>query len=195
MAVNDRVLVLAQTAPAENGLYIWNGAAVAMTRALDASTFPELEQAIVAVEEGTNANTTYRQTAVNGTLGTTAATWVTFGVAAPAATTSTAGIAALATQAEVDTGVVTNKIVTPETMANWSGRSRKFSQTFGDGSATQFTITHNLNTRDLSSVTIFRNSGAFDEVNCDIERTTVNSVTLRFSSAPGVNAFRAVIRD
>ena len=63
------MLVRAQTSGAENGIYVWNGAATPMTRALDASTFDELEQATTTVEEGTSAGTTYRQTAVNGTLG------------------------------------------------------------------------------------------------------------------------------
>jgi hypothetical protein len=70
MATGDRVLVRSQTAPAENGIYVWNGAAVAATRAADASTAAELEQAVVTIEEGTSAGTTWRQTAVNFVLGT-----------------------------------------------------------------------------------------------------------------------------
>ena len=73
LANGDRVLVKSQTAGAENGLYIWTGAATPMTRSNDANTFNELEAAIVSVEEGTaNAGTTWRQTSVNGNLGTTA---------------------------------------------------------------------------------------------------------------------------
>jgi hypothetical protein len=44
MASQDRVLVRSQTAPAENGIYVWNGAATTMTRSLDASTFAELSR-------------------------------------------------------------------------------------------------------------------------------------------------------
>ena len=51
MVAADRFLAKNQTAPAENGIYIWNGAAVAATRALDANTAAELEQAIVTVED------------------------------------------------------------------------------------------------------------------------------------------------
>ena len=58
MATNDRVLVKDQTTQSQNGLYLWNGAAVAMTRTADASTFAELEQAVVTVEEGTSAGST-----------------------------------------------------------------------------------------------------------------------------------------
>ena len=53
MASGDRVLVRAQTTQSQNGIYIWNGSAVAMTRALDANTADELEQATTTVEEGT----------------------------------------------------------------------------------------------------------------------------------------------
>jgi len=52
-ASQDRVLLGDQTLPAENGIYVWNGAATPMTRALDASTFDELESAVVSVDEGT----------------------------------------------------------------------------------------------------------------------------------------------
>ena len=55
MASLDRVLVRSQTTASQNGIYVWNGSAVAMTRALDANTFAELEQAVTSVEEGTSA--------------------------------------------------------------------------------------------------------------------------------------------
>ena len=44
MVANDRVLVQFQTAGSENGIYIWNGAAVPMTRALDANTVSKLPE-------------------------------------------------------------------------------------------------------------------------------------------------------
>jgi hypothetical protein len=193
MVANDRVLVRSQTSQPENGIYIWNGAAVPMTRAADMSVAAEFEQAVTTVEEGTSAGATFRQTAVNITVGTTNVIWTNFGTSAPAATETTAGIAELATQAETDTGTDDLRIVTPLKLANWSGRVRKYGQLFGDGSATQYTITHNLNTQD-AQVVVRRATGAFDEVICDIEYTTVNSVTLRFAAAPASNAFRVFVR-
>lgn len=80
MAANDRFLAKDQTTTTENGIYVWNGAAVAATRAADASTFDELESAIVTAEEGTaNGGTSWRQTAVNGVIGTNAPAFVSFG--------------------------------------------------------------------------------------------------------------------
>lgn len=192
MAAGDRVLVKNQTAGAENGIYIWNGAAVAMTRSNDCSTAAELEQAVTTVEEGTSAGATFRQSVVNATLGTTTLTWATFGTVAPAATETTAGIAEIATQAEVDAGTDDQRMVTPLKLATYAGGKKKLSTLIGDGSANQFTVTHNFNSRDVH-VAVYRNSGAYDEVGCDVEHTTVNSVTIRFASAPTANQFQVVV--
>lgn len=192
MAANDRVLVKDQSTANQNGIYVWNGAAVSMTRAADASTFAELESAIVTVEEGTSAGATFRQTAVNGTIGSTAVTWTSFGTSAAAASETTAGIAELATQAETDAGTDDLRIVTPLKLANWSGRKRKATATIGDGSATSFNLDHNFNTRDVT-VEVFRNSGNYDTVLCDVTRPSVNRVTLTFAVAPAASAFQVVV--
>ena len=192
MASQDRVLVRSQTAPAENGIYVWNGAATAMTRSLDASTFAELEQAVISVEEGTDSDSSFRQTEVNGTIDSSAVTWGAFGTSAPSASEGTAGIAELATQAEVDAGTDDARIVTPLKLATWSGRIRKYVASFGDGSATSYVITHNFNTRDVQ-VSVFPNSGTYDDVVVDVGRTSVNEVTLVFATAPSSNAYRVVV--
>ena len=192
MASGDRVLVRLQTAGEANGIYIWNGAAVAMTRSLDCSTAAELEQAVTVVEEGTSAGISYRQTVVNATLDTTPLSWSVFGTVAPAASESTAGIAEIATQAETDAGTDDARFVTPAKLASWSGRPKRYAANFGDGSATSYTITHNLGSRDVT-VAVYRNSGNYDEVFCDVEHTTTNSVTLKFTTAPTSNQFRAVV--
>lgn len=56
LSAADRVLLTAQTAALENGIYVWNGAASAMTRAADANTSAEFVPGfMVAVLEGTLA--------------------------------------------------------------------------------------------------------------------------------------------
>lgn len=192
MSAGDRVLVKVQTAPAENGIYIWNGAAVAMTRAADASTTAELEGTVITVEEGTSAGTTWRQTQVNFTLDTNDVLFTQFGTAAGAASESSAGVAELATQAETDTGTDDARIVTPLKLASWSGRIRKSSTNIGDGAATQIDITHNFNTRD-NQVEVYRNATPWDSILCDVERSDANTVRLRFATAPTTNQFRVVI--
>ena len=192
MAASDRVLVRNQSAQSENGIYVWNGAAVAMTRALDANTFAELEQAVTTVEEGTDAGAAFRQTQVNGTLGTNNIIWQSFGTVAPAASESTAGIAELATQAETDTGTDDLRIVTPLKLNTWSGKPKRYAANFGDGTNTSYTITHNLGTRDVT-VAVYRNSGSYDEVVCDVNHTSTTALTLVFTSAPTSNQYRVVV--
>ena len=192
MVSQDRVLVRNQSTQSQNGIYVWNGSAVAMTRSLDASTFAELEQAIITVEEGTDAGTTWRQTQINGVIDTNNVIFTSFAAAAPAASETTAGIAELATQSEVDAGTDDARIITPLKLATWSGRIRKYAASFGDGSATSYVITHNFNTRDVT-VVVFPNSGTYDNVEVDVGRTSVNAVTLVFATAPASNAYRVVV--
>jgi hypothetical protein len=193
MVLNDRVLVAGQTTTTENGIYIWNGPAVPMTRAADASTGAELVSAIVPVAEGTSAGTTWRQTAINITLGTTAIAFVAFGTTSAPASEASPGVAEIATQVETDAGADDLRIVTPLKLANWSGRVRRFTQTIGDGTATQFTLTHNFNTRDID-VSVRRASGNFDEVIVDVDFLTVNAVRITFAAAPAAGAFQAFLQ-
>lgn len=193
MASGDRVLVRAQTTASQNGIYIWNGAATPATRALDASTAAELEQAVLTVEEGTSAGVTYRQTVVNFTLDTNDVLWSVFGSSAGAASETSAGIAELATQAETDAGTDDARIVTPLKLATSPWAKKQFAANIGDGSATSYAVTHNLNTRDVQ-VEIYRNSGNYDTVLAEIQRTSVNQVTVVFDTAPASNAYRVVVR-
>lgn len=191
MASQDRVLVRNQSTQSENGIYVWNGASTAMTRSLDASTFAELEQAVVTVEEGTDAGSTFRQTQVNGTIGSSNVVWASFGTAAPAASETTAGIAEIATQAETDAGTDDARIVTPLKLATWSGRIKKYAVAIGDGSNTSYTVTHNLASRDVH-VTVY-NASTYDEVTTDVTHSTTNTLTIVFATAPSSNAYRVVV--
>jgi len=190
--VGDRVLVKNQTDARQNGIYIYNGPSTPMTRAPDANTADELENAVVVVDEGTNAGTTWRQTNVNFTLGVDPVNWDPFGTAAPPANETTAGILRIATQSEVDAGTIDNAAVTPLKLANWAGRIRKYVAIVGDGTATVFTITHNFGTRDVV-VSVFQNTGSYDDIICDVERPNDNSVVLKFGVAPAANSIRVVV--
>jgi len=192
MAAGDRILVRSQTTASENGIYVWNGAATPATRSLDMNVAAEVEQATTTVEEGTNAGATYRQTAVNVTLGSTSLAWTTFGTAAGSATETSQGIIEIATQAETDTGTDAVRAVPPAYLKNSVWASRKFQQTFGDGSATSYVITHNLNTKDLI-ISIRETGGSEREVVAEVQRTSVNSVTVLTDAAPASNALRISI--
>lgn len=193
MAVNDRFLAKDETSVPTNGIYIWNGSAVPATRTTDADIFSELESAIVSVEEGTaNAGTTWRQTQVNGVIGTNNNVWASFGTAAAAASETVAGIAEIATQAETDTGTDDLRFITPLKLANYTAKKLKYTGTVGDAAATSYVVTHNLGTKALV-VSVYRNSGNYDAIECDIEFTSTNSITLKFTAAPSLNQFAYTI--
>lgn len=79
MSAGNRFLAKDQTAPAENGIYIWNGAAVAATRSTDADADAEVTQGLSTdVIEGTvNGRTRWLLTTADPiVVGTTGLTFV-----------------------------------------------------------------------------------------------------------------------
>jgi hypothetical protein len=193
LSSGDRFLAKDQSTGSQNGIYVWNGAASAATRALDASTFAELEGAVVVVEEGTaNGGTSWRQTQVNGTIDSSTVTFTAFGTAAPAASESTPGVAELATQGETDAGTDDARIVTPLKLKTASFLVRKYTTTVGDGSATQFTITHNLGSR-VAMIQVYRTASPYDTIFCDVERTSTTTATVRFATPPSSGEYTVVV--
>lgn len=191
MSSGDRVLVRLQTSQPENGIYVWTGAASAMTRTADCSTSIELEQAIALVEEGTNAGISYRQTLINFTLGSGNIAWTVAFQTVPSASETQQGIAEIATQAETDAGTDDVRFVTPLKMATYSGRVKKFSALIGDGSATQYDVTHNLNTTDAIIEVYLVSTG--ETVLVDAKRFSVNVARINFATAPASNAYKVVV--
>ncbi|AMV20400.1 hypothetical protein [Planctomyces sp. SH-PL14] len=191
-ATDDRILVKSQTDESENGIYFYNGSSAAMTRCPDADTFDKLENAVVTVDEGTaNAQTRWRQTEVNGTIDTDDIVWDSFDAAVPDASTTVKGKVELATQGEVDAGTDQTRVVTPETLAGYANRKLRYISTFGNGSDTVYTITHNLGTKDL--VAQVRRASNDNVVGCDIQMTSTTTATVTLAAAPGSNALKVVI--
>lgn len=191
MAAGEPFLAYGQTTAPENGIYVWNGAAVPATRRVDADTGASLVQAIAGVAEGTSAGVQFRQTAINITLGTTAIAWTSFSTGAPSATETLSGTLEIATQPETDAGTDDVRAITPLKLATYSGRKFKFSATIGDGSATTYTVTHNFNTTDVMVAAYLISTGA--EVIADNVRNTANAVQITFTSPPATNAYRVVV--
>jgi hypothetical protein len=67
---------------------------------------------------------------------------------------------------------------------------RTFSQVVGG--ATAIAVTHNLGSLGVW-VQVFRNSAPYDTVDCDVERTDVNNVTLRFGTAPAASEYQCMV--
>jgi hypothetical protein len=87
------------------------------------------------------------------------------------------GISVLTNTVAIDTAVVV----------------RKYGTDVGDGSATSYTITHNLGTRDVQ-VTLYDATAPYAEVICDVNHATTNTITLLFSVAPTSNQYRVVVQ-
>lgn len=199
LAAGNRVLLKDQSTGSQNGIYIWNGAAVPMTRATDADGTggqgSELRGgSIVYVTSGTaNGDKAFAITTPNAdvNIGTDSMTWTQFGGGGTTYNAgnglqlvgstfsvlldSASGLSVSGTGLKIDTGVVT----------------RKYAQNIGNGSSTSIAVTHSLGTRDVT-IAVFDNS-TFETVIADEVRTDVNTVTLTFASAPANNAYRAVV--
>ena len=94
----------------------------------------------------------------------------------------------LAVGAGLGISVLTNTVAIDTTVV-----VRKYGADVGDGSATSYTITHNLGTRDVQ-VTVYDNSSPYAEVICDVNHATTNTITLLFSVAPTSNQYRVVVQ-
>lgn len=219
LATGNRILIKNQATASENGIYTVN-ASGAPTRATDADAAAELEGAAVFVQEGTAlADTGWVMTAnAPITVGTTNLTWAQFsgaGAAVPltrtinttapltgggdlsadrtfaisASTEAATGVVELATAAETTAGTDNTRAVHPAGLFA-AAAARRFAANVGG--ATSQAVTHNLNTRDVR-VEVYRNSTPWDTVDCDVERTDVNNVTVRFTTAPASNEYRVLV--
>ena len=150
---------------------------------------PETDKIYVIVEPGSAyENKTYRWSG---------STYVEISAAPGQATESTAGIAAIATQAECTTGTNDTKFVTPLKMATYtSGMTKKLTATNGaltaSGGVCTWTITNSLSTADVI-VSVYEVSTG-DEVMCAV---TVSSgaITVKINSTSNIsaNTYKAVI--
>ena len=191
LATGDRVLIKNQADATENGIYVV-AASGAPTRASDADSSAEITASFaVFVEEGTvNADSGWTLTN-NGTItvGTSELSFTQFtglgqitagnGLTKTANTLDVgagAGITVNANDVAIDTAVVV----------------RKYASDLGDGTSTNFTITHNLGTRDVT-VALYEVASPYAEVVADVEHATTNTITVKFTLAPTTDQFRVVV--
>lgn len=202
LVAGDRLLVKNSASPdgtaantdAHNGIYVVGTVTTGtapLTRATDADTDAELRNATMFVAEGTtNADTSWVLTTDGAiTVGTTMLTFAQKDAGAvPDATTTTKGKVQLATTAQTSDKSSTTLAVTPSGLAEFT---RKKSFTFGDGTATSFTLTHNLNSDNV--ITQLRLAADNAVVEADITNASTSAVTVAFATAPAANAIKAVV--
>lgn len=170
----DRILVKSQTNGAQNGIYV--ASASSWSLAADSAQGLLTTGAYVEVEEGAtlSGSVWLLLTPAPITVGTTSLVWTQQNK--PFVPVAGTGIAVSGSQISVDTSVI----------------PRKFAQTIGDGTATSFILTHNLNTQDVQ-ITVYRVASPFDDVLPDVQHTSANTITVLFNSAPTTNAYRVVV--
>lgn len=190
LVTGDRILIKDQAAQAENGIYTVN-ASGAPTRATDADSDTDFKGAVLFVYSGTTNGGTRWVNSTTGTitLGTTGLAFSAFG----GGTAYTAGNGLTLTVADFNVGAGAGIVVTADQVSiDTAVVVRKYATNVGDGAALFYVITHNLATLDVT-VGVYRNSGSFDEIGCDVEHTSTNTITLRFAAAPSAAQFRVVV--
>jgi hypothetical protein len=193
LATGDRILLKDQTTASENGIYTVN-ASGAPTRAADANANGEIKTGtIVYVTSGTaNGGQQWVVTATGATpwvAGTSTSTWGLF--FAVTATQAGAGLTATGNVLAVGqgTGITVNA---NDVAIDTAVVVRKFTTQVGDGSTTTYTVTHNLNTRNVT-VSVAESATPWEEVQPQVKKATVNTVTLTFSTAPTTNQYDVTV--
>ena len=95
---------------------------------------------------------------------------------------------------DVDIAITSSQVTNFDSSVDTIINSTKYKASFGDAVATSFIINHSLNTRDVI-VQVYSNIAPYDTVQCTVERTTTNSLTLSTSQPPALNEFRVLVQS
>lgn len=113
----------------------------------------------------------------------------------PDSSTTVKGIIETATQAEVNAGTAGIRAVIPSTLRSTLGITASLSTTLTYsqlvGGATSQVITHSIGNQFVQ-VSVYEVAG-MDKVECEVELTSANTVTLKFNTAPSASSLRVVI--
>jgi hypothetical protein len=197
-SINARILVKNQTATAQNGIYTLTTVGSVstnwvLTRATDFDTAAEMAGGdFTFVDAGsTFANTGWVMVDEVTTVGTDPVVFQQFSGAG----TYTASDGVLLTGNNFTGVVVASGGLTVGATGfalDTAIAVRKYAASVGDGTATSYTVTHSLNTKDVT-VAVYDNSSPYAEVICDVQHTSTSAITLLFSVAPTSNQYRVVV--
>lgn len=110
----------------------------------------------------------------------------------PSATTAVTGGVELATTNEASTGTDSSRAVTPEGVTSWF-TSRRYKTSIGNGSATSFAISHNLNSTDIIVQVWNLTDGT--QTFAAVETVNANSIAVEFATAPTTNQYRVLVME
>lgn len=114
----------------------------------------------------------------------------------PQATDTNQGIAELATNTEALAGVDTERIITPAALAyvlgQYTGYNNYAATIAGNDVTSSFVVTHGFNSNDVIAQVYDITTG--ENIIVDIDRNTVNQVTVNFTLPPGTGeTFRVLV--
>ena len=93
---------------------------------------------------------------------------------------------------EIEEALKNNDNLTTVLKKGIADKTGKVAKDIGDGTATEFTVSHNLNTQDVV-ITVRENIAPFAQVITDIEVTDANNIKVKFAKAPAQNEYRVII--
>jgi hypothetical protein len=190
LATGNRILLKDQTTQSENGIYVV--AVGAPTRAPDADSTAELNNATVFITEGTvNGGRVYTQTTKAPVVGTNPILWAQFAIGQVYTAGNGISLASniITAIAKAGGGLIvdgTGIYIDPA----YSGLAKRYAVDVPAGSTTP-AITHGLGTKDVI-VAVFINATG-EEVEVDVTRTSTTVVTLGFATAPAAGVYRCVV--
>ena len=124
---------------------------------------------------------------------TLASDWIQLEVNRDQATESVLGVSRIATQAETNTGTNDTAYVTPLKMVTYLNNAvGGYAANVGNASATSFTLTHSLGTRDV--IVLIYDNATYEQIYADVAMTSTTVVTVSFATAPASSAYRVVIK-
>jgi hypothetical protein len=196
-SLNARILVKDQTTTSQNGIYtlttVGSGSTNwVLTRATDFDTAAEMAGGdFTFIDTGTTlANTGWVSVDDVTVVGTDPVVFVQFSGAgtyiAGDGLTLTGNVFAVGAGTGITVGADTVSIDTAVVV-------RKYAASIGDGTNTTYTVTHNLDTRDVQ-VTVYDNSSPYAEVVVDVQHTSTTAIAVLFSVAPTSNQYRVVVQ-
>ena len=124
---------------------------------------------------------------------TTASDWIQLEVNRDQATESVLGLVRIADQTTVNTGTDDTEAITALKLKTYlDGRTGGYAVNIGDGTATSFTVTHNLGTTDVIVMLVDNATG--EEVMADVVIATTNTITVSFALAPSASGIRVIVK-
>ncbi len=196
LSTGDRVLLKNQTAGAENGIYVFNGAASALTRATDADSAGELSAGTaLSVAEGTvNGDKTYILVTDNPiTIGTTALTFSLMNGGSGVTYTAGNGIDTTGNTISIKLQANSGLVATTGGLAIDTSSSPSVARVYAADvpSGTPVVMTHGLNKLDVTVQVYQKSTG--ETVFCEVSRNSATQVTLSFASNPTAATYRVVV--